>query len=131
MGASDLATRPPYRLSGGEKRAVAIATVLAMCPNILVMDEPSSNLDPKARRRLMELLGTFEHTKIIATHDLELVAELCERTIVMCAGTIAADGPMREVFADSELLDACGLEQPASLRPCPSCGYITREPSPR
>ena len=122
VGASALAQRPPYRLSGGEKRAVAIATVLALCPDILVMDEPSSNLDPRARRRLMELLGSFEHTKIIATHDLELAAELCERTIVMSGGGVAADGPTVEVFADGGLLESCGLEQPLSLRPCPHCG---------
>jgi cobalt/nickel transport system ATP-binding protein len=122
VDADHLAGRPPYRLSGGEKRAVAIATVLAMSPDILVLDEPSSNLDPKARRRLIELLGSFEHTKIIATHDLDLALELCGRTIVMSRGTIAADGPTREVFGDDALLERCALERPASLRPCPVCG---------
>lgn len=122
VGATLLAERPPYRLSGGEKRAVAIATVLAMRPDILVMDEPSSNLDPRARRRLIELLASFEHTKIVATHDLEMAFELCERTIVLHDGTVAADGPTVEVFADAGLLDRCGLEQPASMRPCPRCG---------
>ncbi|HET6352191.1 MAG TPA: ABC transporter ATP-binding protein [Coriobacteriia bacterium] len=125
VGAGDLADRPPYRLSGGEKRAVAIATVLAMSPSILVMDEPSSNLDPRARRRLIGLLASFEHTKIIATHDLDMAAELCERTIVVNDGHIAADGPTREVFADAELLDTCGLEQPPSLRPCSACGQVS------
>lgn len=124
VGATELAERPPYRLSGGEKRAVAIATVLAMEPSILVMDEPSSNLDPRARRRLIGLLGSFEHTKIIATHDLDMAAELCERTIVVNRGTIAADGPTRDVFADAALLDECGLEQPPSLRPCAACGQV-------
>ncbi|MRR13058.1 ABC transporter ATP-binding protein, partial [bacterium] len=71
VGALHLRERPPYRLSGGEKRAVSIATVLAMNPNALVMDEPTSNLDPRARRRLIALLDGFEHTKIIATHDLD------------------------------------------------------------
>jgi len=122
VGATELKGRPPYRLSGGEKRAVAIATVLAMAPDILIMDEPSSNLDPRARRRLMGLLDSFEHTKIIATHDLDLAAELCQRTIVMSGGTVAADGPTREVFSDVPLLDRCGLEQPPTLRPCPRCG---------
>jgi cobalt/nickel transport system ATP-binding protein len=122
VGASALRDRPPYRLSGGEKRAVAIATVLAMNPSVLVMDEPSSNLDPKARRRLIGLLATFRHTKLIATHDLELALELCERTVVMREGRVAADGPTREVFADAELLDACGLEQPTSMLPCGACG---------
>jgi len=122
VGASKLGDRPPYRLSGGEKRAVAIATVLAMSASILVMDEPTSNLDPRARRRLIELLQGFEHTKIVATHDLDMALELCDRTIVMSAGRIMADGPTLEIFADDELLDASGLERPLSMRACPLCG---------
>jgi cobalt/nickel transport system ATP-binding protein len=121
VDALHLRDRPPYRLSGGEKRAVAIATVLAMRPNALVLDEPSSNLDPRARRRLIALLGTFSHTKIIATHDLDLAMELCERTIVMSAGTVMADGPTGEVFADDELLAASSLEKPLSMQACPVC----------
>jgi cobalt/nickel transport system ATP-binding protein len=122
VGASSLRDRPPYRLSGGEKRSVAIATVLSMCPNLLVLDEPSSNLDPRARRRLIELLASFEHTKIIATHDLDLALDLCERTIVMSKGTLAADGPTRAVFEDAALLDACSLERPLAMQGCPVCG---------
>jgi len=122
VGASALRDRPPYRLSSGEKHCVAIATVLAMSPDILVMDEPSANLDPATRRRLIELLGGFEHTKIIATHDLELVLELCDRTIILRDGTVAGDGPTREIFRDDELLDSCKLERPAGQRPCPECG---------
>ena len=121
VDATRLKERPPYRLSGGEKRAVAIATVLAMEPNILVMDEPSSGLDPRARRRLIGLLASFAHTRIVATHDLDLAAELCERTIVMSAGRIAADGPTREIFGDDELLAASGLERPLGMRACPVC----------
>ena len=75
-GQLQLSSRPPYKLSGGEKRAVAIATVLAMSPDILVMDEPGSNLDAMSRRRLIKLLKTFDHTKIIATHDLDMALEL-------------------------------------------------------
>ncbi len=122
VGAWELRDRPPHRLSGGEKRAVAIATVLAMGPDILVMDEPSSNLDPRARRRLMELLAGFEHTKIIATHDLDMALELCERTIVMYRGRITRDGPTLDVFTDDLLLENSGLERPLGLRPCPACG---------
>lgn len=122
VGASKLRERPPYRLSGGEKRAVAIATVLAMSASILVMDEPSSNLDPRARRRLMELLAGFEHTKIIATHDLDMAMELCERTIVMSGGRVTADGPTRDIFTDERLLDESGLEKPLRLQRCPICG---------
>jgi len=121
VGSLGLKDRPPYRLSGGEKRAVAIATVLAMRPSILVMDEPSSNLDPRARRRLIELLGGFDHTKIIATHDLDLAADLCERTIVMTGGTIAADGRTADIFADKDLLERSGLEQPFAMAACPIC----------
>ena len=122
VGAWELRDRPPHRLSGGEKRAVAIATVLAMGPDILVMDEPSSNLDPRARRRLMELLASFEHTKIIATHDLDMALELCERTIVLHRGRITRDGPTLDVFTDDPLLERSGLERPLGLRPCPACG---------
>lgn len=122
VGASSIADRPPYRLSGGEKRAAAIATVLAMCPSVLVLDEPSAGLDPRARRRLIELLLGFTHTRIIATHDLDLVLDVCERVLVLSEGTIRADGPAREIFSDRALLEACGLEEPLSLRACPVCG---------
>lgn len=117
-----LRDRPPYKLSGGEKRAVAIATVLAMTPDILVMDEPSSNLDPKARRTLIELLQGFHHTKIIATHDLDMVLDLCERTIVIHNGRIMADGPTLDIFHNEELLAASHLEKPLRLQACPVCG---------
>lgn len=112
VGALHLASRPPYRLSGGEKRVAAIATVLVMQPAILVMDEPSSGLDPAARRRLITLLAGFEHTKIIATHDLNLVLDLCPRVLVMHRGRIEADGTPEVIFADGELLRRCNLEAP-------------------
>lgn len=121
VGALSLADRPPYRLSGGEKRAVAIATVLSMLPDILVMDEPSSSLDPRARRRVIELLRSFSHTKIIATHDLDLALDVCERTIVMSGGTIIADGPTLAIFRDEALLQQGGLEAPMSMQGCPVC----------
>ena len=116
VGMTHVRNRPPYRLSAGEKRAVAIATVLAMSPDILVMDEPSSNLDPRARRRLIGHLQSFEHTKIIATHDLELVVEVCRHVIVMDAGRIVARGPTIEILSDENLMSAHGLERPHSLR---------------
>lgn len=122
VGVAALRDRPPYRLSGGEKRAVAIATVLAMSPSVLVLDEPSSNLDPKARRRLIDLLRSFGHTKLVATHDLDLALDVCERTIVISGGRVAADGPTRKVFGDEELLEACGLEKPFVMQGCPVCG---------
>lgn len=122
VGAAHLRERPPYRLSGGEKRAVAIATVLAMLPDILVLDEPSSNLDPRARRQLIELLKTFKHTKIVATHDLDMILDLCERTIVIHEGRVMADGPTREIFNDEELLRRSRLEKPLRMQACPVCG---------
>ena len=119
---SHVRDRPPYKLSAGEKRAVAIASVLSMSPDILVMDEPSSNLDPRARRRLIELLKTFEHTKIIATHDLDMVVDLCDRTIVLHKGEVAADGPTEDLLRDEKLLARCALEKPLRVQGCPVCG---------
>jgi cobalt/nickel transport system ATP-binding protein len=116
VGVSRLKARPPYKLSAGEKRAVAIATVLAMSPDVLVMDEPSSNLDPRGRRRLIEWLRTFERTKVIATHDLEFVVEVCSRVIVMDGGRIVAQGPTVELLNDEPLMLAHGLERPHILR---------------
>jgi cobalt/nickel transport system ATP-binding protein len=128
VGVTGLKERPPYRLSGGEKRAVAIATVLAMEPSVLVMDEPSGGLDPRARRRLIGLLRGFEHTRIIATHDLDLALELCERTIVLSHGAVVADGATAAILHDEPLLRDSGLEPPLSLRPCPVCGAVAAGP---
>ena len=115
VGMLHLRDRPPYKLSAGEKRAVAIATVLAMAPDILVMDEPSSNLDPRGRRRLIDLLRTFDHTKMIVSHDLELVVELCPRVIVLDSGAVVADGRTVEIFGDEAFMLAHGLERPHIL----------------
>ncbi len=121
VGLSHLKERPPHRLSSGQKRRVAIASVLSMAPDILVMDEPSSGLDPRARRQLIELLRSFHHTKIIATHDLDMVVDLCERTIVMHEGRVKADGPTMAIFGDAELLESCCLEKPLRMQGCPLC----------
>ncbi len=121
VGLSHLKERPPHRLSSGQKRRVAIASVLSMAPDILVMDEPSSGLDPRARRQLIELLSSFHHTKIIATHDLDMVVDLCERTIVMHEGMVKADGPTMTIFEDAELLESCCLEKPLRMQGCPLC----------
>ena len=122
VGLEGLGRRSPHRLSGGEKRRAAIATVLAMSPDLLVLDEPSAGLDPHARRQLIGLLRDFTHTKIVATHDLDLVLELCERTIVLDRGSVRADGKTREIFADEALLASCSLEKPLSMQGCPVCG---------
>ncbi|HSR37002.1 MAG TPA: AAA family ATPase, partial [Desulfurivibrionaceae bacterium] len=119
----ELRARPPHHLSGGEKRNVAIATVLAMRPDVLVMDEPSTSLDPLARRRLIGLLTSFEHTKIIASHDLDLVLDVCQRTIVMHQGRVMADGPTKDIFRDDALLTRSHLEKPLRLQACPMCGH--------
>lgn len=116
VGAEHLAQRAPYRLSGGEKRAVAIAGVLAMTPSILVLDEPSSGLDAVARRRLIALLGTFSHTRVIATHDLDLAVDVCTRVLVLHEGRLVADGAPAQIFDDRDALARCGLEPPLSWR---------------
>jgi cobalt/nickel transport system ATP-binding protein len=122
VGAAHLKHRPPYRLSHGEKRSVAIATVLAMSPDILVMDEPTSSLDPMSRARLIELLKTFHHTKIIATHDLDMAMDLCERAIVLHQGRITGDGPTMKLLKDEDLLHRSRLERPLRMQGCPICG---------
>lgn len=116
VGALDLRGASPFRLSGGQKKRVAIATVLSMEPSVLVMDEPTSNLDPRARRQIIDLIHRFSHTTLITTHDMEMVLDLCDRTIVMKQGRIVADGSTRHVFGDLALLEECGLEQPCELR---------------
>ena len=109
------AARAPYQLSMGERRRVAIATVLAMHPSLLVLDEPSANLDPRARRELLEVLERVERTMLVTTHDLPLAAELCERAVILAAGRLVADGPCREILGDAELLAANDLELPAGF----------------
>lgn len=124
VGAAHLRDRPSYRLSAGEKRAVAIASVLAMSPSILVMDEPTSSLDPRARRQLIQLLARFDHTKIIATHDLDMALDLCSRTIVLKDGGIMADGPTGGILEDEGLLQTSNLEKPLRLQGCPVCSTV-------
>lgn len=111
-GIASLANRAPYKLSGGEKKMAAIASVLSMQPKLLVMDEPSASLDPKARRKLIILLKELPQTKIIASHDLDLVWDVCSRVVILKEGKIAADGPVKDILTDEKLLDTCGLELP-------------------
>lgn len=109
------ADRAPFQLSMGERRRVAIATVLAMHPSLLVLDEPSANLDPRARRELLELLERIERTMLVATHDLPLAAELCERAVILAGGRIVADGPADALLTDAALLASHDLELPAGF----------------
>jgi energy-coupling factor transporter ATP-binding protein EcfA2 len=109
------ADRPPHHLSFGERKRACLAGVLACRPSVLVLDEPSANLDPRGRRRFIGLIRGLACTKLIATHDLEMVLELCPRTVLIDAGRVVADGPSREVLGDARLMDAHGLEPPLSL----------------
>lgn len=118
VGCLDIRDRPPYHISGGQKSAVAIASVMAMCPDILVMDEPASSLDPKSRRSLINMLKGFTHSKIIASHDLDLVLDVCNRCIVMNAGRVIADGPADRILSDQALMEENNLELPLSLQRC-------------
>ncbi len=116
VGLSGIEDRPPQHLSFGEKRRVCLAGILACEPSLLALDEPSSNLDPRARRGLIEILKKCPASQIIATHDLELVVELCSRVIVLDQGRIRADGPTREILSDAALMARHGLEVPLSLQ---------------
>ncbi len=111
-----LRSRSSHHLSLGERRRVSLATVLAMEPEVLGMDEPTSNLDPRNRRHLIEVISGLKATLIIATHDLELVLAVCPRTLLMDRGKIWADGETRSMLADASLMEAHGLEVPLSLK---------------
>ena len=124
VGILHLCDRAPFRLSGGEKHAAAIASVLSMEPDILVLDEPTAGLDPKARRRVMKLLSGFTHTRLITSHDLDMILDLCPRVVILKEGKVAADGLSRDLLADPVLMAECGLEVPALLQPCSQCGHV-------
>jgi cobalt/nickel transport system ATP-binding protein len=106
--------RNANNLSGGEKKRVAIAGVLAMQPQVLVLDEPSAQLDPRSRRQLIQLLDSLTLTQLIATHDLDLALELCDRTVVLADGQVVYDGPTEQIMSDAELLEQYALEMPLS-----------------
>jgi len=110
--AEGLADRAPHHLSGGERRRVAIATVLAMRPDLLVLDEPTSGLDPAGRRELIATLQSLEITQLVITHDLPFALELCDRALILDRGEVVADAPTRQLLADADLLAAHRLEMP-------------------
>lgn len=112
----DLAKRVTHHLSFGEKKRISIATVLSMSPEILVLDEPSSNLDPHSRRHLIELIKSFSSTKIIAAHDLELILQLCDKVFILDKGKIISSGSPEELLSNEELMESHGLEVPISLK---------------
>ena len=117
VGLAGFEKRVPFHLSGGEKRRAALAGVLAMRPGVLLLDEPSMYLDPRGRRELIRLVNGLAVTKLIASHDLELILQTCARAVVLDGGRVAADGPARRVLGDAALMEAHGLEVPHSLTP--------------
>jgi cobalt/nickel transport system ATP-binding protein len=117
VGMDHAAGRPPHHLSFGQRRRIALATVLAMDPQILVLDEPTSNLDPAARRDLADILVTLPVTGIIVTHDLPYALELCPRSVILNDGAIVADGPTPDILGDAALMAANRLELPYGFDP--------------
>ena len=117
VGAAEVIDRPPHHLSGGEQRRVALATVLAMRPDVMVLDEPTSGLDPAGRRELVDVLKRVPVTQLVITHDLPFALELCERSVIMSGGRVVADGATATVLGDETLLHAHGLELPFGFDP--------------
>jgi cobalt/nickel transport system ATP-binding protein len=126
VGMTHVAGSPPHHLSGGEARRVALATVLAMEPDVLVLDEPSSHLDPLARRALAAVLQTIDATLVVVTHDLPYALQLCPRAVLLDDGIVVADGPTAELLADTDLLQAHRLELPYGFDP----GVLAPTPRP-
>lgn len=115
-GITHIKDRPIMRLSGGEKKLAQIATILSMEPEILLLDEPSIALDPKNRRNIINILNRIQATKIIASHDLDMIMDTCSRTVLMAGGRIVADGPTGEILRDKKLLEENSLELPLRLQ---------------
>lgn len=116
VGLTGFEHRVPHHLSGGEQRRVALATIYAMQPEIMLLDEPTSNLDPRGRREVIQLLKEFPGTKLVATHDFELALEVADRVVLLHKGRIRADGSPVKLLTDEDLLKANGLEMPLVLR---------------
>ncbi len=117
VGMAEYADRPPHHLSFGQRRRVAVATVLAMKPDVLVLDEPSSNLDPASRRELADILRSLDVTVLMVTHDLPYAWELCPRSVILHDGTVVADGRTKDLLSNSELMGAYRLELPFGFAP--------------
>lgn len=117
VGMIDVAEHTPHHLSLGQRRRVAVATVLAMRPEILVLDEPSANMDPFSRRELADIILGLDVTVLMVTHDLSYALELCPRSLVMNSGSIVADGPTRDILVDDDLLHSHRLELPYGFDP--------------
>ncbi|MGH8969959.1 MAG: energy-coupling factor ABC transporter ATP-binding protein [Actinomycetes bacterium] len=128
VGMLDEADRPPHHLSFGQRRRVAVATVLAMEPDILVLDEPSSNLDPASRRELADILVDLDVTILMVTHDLPYALQLCPRSVVLSEGSVVADGPTRDLLCDETLMRAHRLELPFGFDPAGVAANLARHP---
>lgn len=116
IGISHLRDKQIWKMSGGEKKMAAIATILSMTPDIIIMDEPSIALDPKNRRRLIQIINELNKLKIIASHDLDMIFETCDRVILMSEGKIIRDGLTKDILTDKELLENNGLELPQIIK---------------
>jgi cobalt/nickel transport system ATP-binding protein len=116
VGMSGFEGRCPHHLSFGEKKKISIATVLSIEPEILLLDEPTSNLDPSSRKELIRLLQKIDKTLLVATHDLEMVLEVCEWVYLLFDGWIKASGPITSILGNKELMDSSSLEVPLSLK---------------
>lgn len=132
---SHLAERPPHRLSGGEKRLVALCGVLVTEPRIIALDEPSSSLDPRARKKLIATLKSLDQAMIVATHDLDMALDICDTTLILNDGSDIALGKIAELLADEELLTQNGLELPIGSKPrgaapnfLPAAGDLSPDP---
>jgi cobalt/nickel transport system ATP-binding protein len=120
LGITHLKNRMTHKLSVGEKRPAALAGILTMEPHLLLMDEPSSFLDPSSRRRLIEILDTLPQAMLVATHDLDLALDLCPRALLLKEGCVHADGSTEEILSDAALLETCELELSRSAK-CVAC----------
>lgn len=130
VGVVDVADKAPHHLSGGERRRVAIATVLAMRPQILVLDEPTSNLDPAGRRELADVLEDLDVTILLVSHDLPFALELCSRSVVMNRGRVAADGPTAAILSDEGVMAENRLELPFGFHPSHVAGLANEGDAP-
>ncbi len=122
VGGQHLKEKASYKMSGGEKRLITLASVLIDEPEILLLDEPTVGLDPKARRQLIRLLMNRSETKVITTHDMDMALVLCDRIIVLCDGTIQGDDTPQKIFSNRQLLCDNNLELPLRMQGCPICG---------
>jgi cobalt/nickel transport system ATP-binding protein len=116
VGLADVTSRSSAHLSFGQKKRAALASVLSMQPSLLVLDEPTSNLDPRARRQMTDLIASLETTALIATHDMDVAWTLCDRAVLLDAGRVVADGPAKEIMANEPLMLEHGLELPPAVR---------------